>query len=341
MNSRYQPRMRNLFRLLVFAALCSAGCPCAAQASDLDGLYAEVTLPEFTGDPILFVFDASSDPGKYSNQEAYSVINFRKPRQLATGQDVVVAILDTGVNPNHPALVGHLLPGYNALNPGQPPLDIPDGTTNLAVGHGTMIAGIIAKIAPGAMILPIRVLNADGAGTISTVLSGLVWAVQHGAQVVNMSFSTLTQSSLLDNAVDAARAAGAVLVAAVGNASNNTTVYPAACSGVIGVASVDNDRRKSEFSNFGSSVRLVAPGSAVRSTYWDGGYANWSGTSFATAFVTAEAVLVASLNSGAGSDSVVLRMLYTARSVDRYNPLYVGQLGNGLIDISAAAGKDD
>jgi subtilisin family serine protease len=292
--------------------------------------------PEVGGSQMHFAFDKGRNPGGYVNQDAYQQIDLGAAQSLATGDGVVVAVLDTGVAFDHPALQGHLLSGFNALQPGQPPRDVPDGTTNAGVGHGTMIAGILARLAPRAQILPVRVLNGDGLGTMLDVAKGLQYAVTHGAKVINMSFGSTQPSSALNDTLDAAEAAGIVLVASAGNDNVSQPPVPASGHGTLAVASVGADNTKSSFSNYGSFIRIVAPGDGIRSAFWDGGYADWAGTSFAAPFVAAEAALVFSAHPGSTGSDVIERIRSTARSVDDVNPSYRGQLGKGIIDIAAA-----
>lgn len=297
--------------------------------------------PETTGTQIHFAFDKGPKAGAYVNSWAYLQINARKANKLSTGAGVIVAVLDTGVTFTHPALRGHLLPGYNALAPGSAPLDLADGTTNIATGHGTMIAGLIARLAPNAQIMPVRVLNGDGIGTTLPIVAGIHWAILHGAKVINMSFGSPVPADALSEAMDEAELAGVVLVASAGNDGANVARYPAVLSNVIDVAAVEANNVKAAYSNFGSFVRVVAPGTGIRSTYWTGGYATWSGTSFAAPFVTAEAVLLRSAFPKMLAEDVVSRIRQTARSVDTNNPLYKQMLGNGIIDVTTALTTKD
>ena len=129
-------------------------------------------------------YDAIGQGGSV-NQNVYTQIHLGQAHEISRGAGVVVAVLDTGVAANHTSLSGHLLPGYNAIDESQPPDDIQDGVTNAEWGHGTMVAGIIVRLAPDAKILPVRVLNADGSGTVIDVVQGIHWAVTHGAKVIN------------------------------------------------------------------------------------------------------------------------------------------------------------
>ena len=299
--------------------------------------YAEVdsrcTLPEVDGHHFHFAFDRGPNPGAYVNQGAYAQVNW--PRG-ARGSGVTVAVLDTGADLRHTALKGVFVPGFNALHSGADPLDAADTSPAPALGHGTMIAGLIAKLAPGVRLMPVRVLDSAGQGTLLSVLQGLDFAVTHKAQVINMSFGTPQYSPDLADALAAAADAGVILVASAGNEDANERDYPAADPNVLAVASVEAGNVKSSYSDFGSHIAVVAPGSGIRSTYWDGGYADWSGTSFAAPFVAAEAALVHSTLPALRADQIGERVRGTAQSVNGSNHRYRGMLGSGLIDIGAA-----
>jgi subtilisin family serine protease len=237
-------------------------------------------------------------------------------------------------------LQGRLVTGYNALDAGAAPLDVPDGRNNTVVGHGTMIAGLVVRVSPNSMIMPIRVINGDGFGSMMKVIKGIHYAVRHGASVINMSFETDTYSLALADALDEAYGAGIVLVASAGNDSTSAPRYPAALSNVIGVASVESNDTLSAFSNFGVNASLVAPGSSIRSTFWNGGFATWSGTSFAAPFAAAEAAEILARDQNLSPGQVTYTMLATANSVDYLNPGYVNMLGAGIIDFQAAINSE-
>jgi subtilisin family serine protease len=303
-----------------------------------------ITSPEVYGEPFHFAFDLSTKPTIYANSVAYTQVHLgaldalaqtNANGVLASGTGIVVAVLDTGAAFSHPALIGHFLPGYNAIYPGLPPDDEPDGATNNETGHGTMVAGIIARLAPQAQIMPVRVLNGDGAGTMLNLVKGIHYAIAHGARIINMSFSCSVSSGALNDALDSAELTGVVLIASAGNDNARVPRAPAVGRGTLAVAAVEADNTKSPYSNYGSFIDVVAPGSGIRSTFWDGGYATWSGTSFAAPFVAAEAALILSNQPGLTSDEAVSAIGKTAHSLDRNNPAYKGQLGRGIIDIEA------
>ena len=248
------------------------------------------------------------------------------------GSGVIVADIDTGVDPNHPVLKNVLLTGYDftrnqsggselsdvsqstvAVLDGdnvqtaqvsqstvavldQSTVAVLDGNPNYAAfGHGTMTAGIIHLVAPQAQILPLKAFQADGTGYNSDILRAIYYAVAHGAKVINMSFNYTTSSQQLANAVNYATASGVICVAAAGNSGEQATVYPAALKGVIDVASTSNEDTQSTFSNYGAPpVWLAAPGEGVMTTYPYGTYAAGWGTSFSTPLVTGTTALMVS-----------------------------------------------
>jgi subtilisin family serine protease len=244
----------------------------------------------------------------------------------------IVAVIDTGVDPNHPVLYPVLLEGYDftrnqpgasewldvsstGLNPtgtqaGQPAMvqqssaaildqssaAILDGSPYVAFGHGTMTAGLVHLVAPSAKILPLKAFSANGTGNLSSIVSALYYAVQHKANVVNMSFDLSYPSPALSQAISYANKAGAVLVAAAGNENTSARVYPASVSGsVVGIASTTDWDARSSFSNYGTAdVWIAGPGENVISTYPGGTYGSESGTSFSAPLVAGTVALMLS-----------------------------------------------
>jgi subtilisin family serine protease len=301
-----------------------------------------INLPDVHGTQFHLAFDAGPDPGDYVNQHAFQQIHIGSALTKTTGTGVIVAVLDTGASYDHPALAGHYIAGYNAIQPQNSPDDVADGLLNAAVGHGTMIAGIIVQVAPAAQILPVRVLDGDGNGTVLNVISGLDYAVNHGARIINMSFGATESSPALADALARTHDTGVLLIASAGNDGANQVNYPAAYRGVVAVTAIEETKHKSAYANFGPQIAVVAPGTGIRSTYIDQGYATWSGTSFSAPFVSAEAALVLSLRLDGESDDIKERVRETAHSVDKLNPQWAGMLGHGLIDVEAAViDKDD
>ncbi len=299
-----------------------------------------VQISEITAAPFQLAFDDGFDAGGYVNQGAYAQVDQGNINVLPSYRRSIVAVLDTGVNANHPALAGKLLPGANFVEPGTAPSDVPDGANNNALGHGTMVTGIVTAVSPNSVVLPVKVLNSDGVGTILNVISGIHYAVRHGADVINMSFGTAQYSPALETALEEAANNGVVLVAAAGNASSNAPTYPAASNVVIGVGAVNADNTLASFSNYGVDVSVVAPGVGIYSTYYTGGYASWSGTSFAAPFVSGEAGELAARHPFWNSYFLGWLIVGTSDSVDSLNQGYAGQLGTGIIDIQEALHPD-
>lgn len=209
---------------------------------------------------------------------------------LCTGDpNVIIAVIDSGVDPNHPDLAGKLVTGYNFL----------DGSTDTTddYGHGTHVAGIaaaatdngvgIAGVAFNSQIMPLKVYNKYTSPLYSRIASAMTYAADHGAKVINVSLGNYSSSSSLQSAVNYAWNAGCVLVGSAGNNSRSDPFYPAAYDNVVGVSATDQNDVKASWSNYGAQVAVAAPGVSIYSTYWNGGsiYAYMSGTSMAAPHV--------------------------------------------------------
>lgn len=253
--------------------------------------------------------------------------------------DIVVATIDTGVDPTHPDLRGALLPGATFVSAPSslcPANDVVDDNS-----HGTHIAGLIAAtgnsglgitgVAFGARLLPIKALDCTGFGQISDVAQSIVWATDHGARIVNISLGTTRDTDVLASAVRYALDRGVLVIAATGNcgapssrcATANVPEYPAAYPGVLGVGATDVEDVVTAFSTRGPQVALTAPGVRVVSTaptyptyLSDRGlttsYASLSGTSQASAVVAGVAALVWSAQPWLSAQQVFDRLVATA-----------------------------
>ncbi|MFO0982396.1 MAG: S8 family serine peptidase [Planctomycetota bacterium] len=230
-------------------------------------------IPNYEGqtpetDQIIHAFiDGTPTVGEYQDQSPFQRIKGPEAWAYRSGQPTLVAVLDTGVDLDHPALAGHIAAdGFDFVARDAVPEDQLDGIDedldgeiDEGAGHGTHIAGIITLVHPEAIILPVRVLNSDGVGNVFDVAEGIVYAVQHGAPIINLSLGESTPPAL-EAAVAYAIAAGANVVASAGNRNSERPQYPAAYPGVISVAATDDERLKAEFSNFGESVDVAAQG---------------------------------------------------------------------------------
>ncbi|MDL4838895.1 S8 family serine peptidase [Aquibacillus rhizosphaerae] len=256
--------------------------------NETDILYAEP-------DSIYETSFTPSDP-HYNEQWYLNKIEMDKAWDINKGSsDVKIAILDTGVNANHPDLAGRVLPGYDFVNDDNDPSD--DN------GHGTHIAGIIASnidnigiagIDLNANILPVKVGRKDGAVSSLNAIEGIYYAIDNGADVINMSYGGYQYSEAINQAIQEAYSEGIVLVAAAGNEASSEWSYPASYGPVISVAATDENDSPTDFTNYGEFIDITAPGQNIYSTNYVGGYSTMNGTSFSAPIVSALAGLIKS-----------------------------------------------
>ncbi|RMF33417.1 MAG: peptidase S8 [Chloroflexi bacterium] len=277
---------------------------------------------------------------------------------LSTGSNgVVIAVLDTGVDLTHPDLQGKLVAGYDFINNDSNPSD--------DQGHGTHVAGIaaalsnnsrgIAGVSWGARIMPVKVLGADGTGPTSGIANGIIWATDHGADVINLSLGGSSSSATLQDAVNYAYNQGVLVVAAAGNwyQQGNPVIYPAAYPHVVAVAATGDQNEHAYYSETGYYVDVAAPGGNptgsndnnanhwILSTYWRGaGYGDYLwvvGTSQATPHVAGLAALVWSVKPSLTNDQV--EQLIENTAVDLGTPGRDDVFGYGRIDVYAALSR--
>ncbi len=259
---------------------------------------------------------------------------------FSQGSDLTVAILDTGVDLDHPEFAGRISPGRDFVNG-----DVVADDDN---GHGTMVAGIaaagtdngigVAGTSWRARILPVKVLNAAGGGSDADVVEGITWAVGQGAKVINLSLGGYDDSSALRNAVNFALSRDVVVVGAAGNDASNASFYPASYPGVISVTATDHNGGFASFSNYGPWTSVAAPGVNIVSTGPAPGpieaYGKGSGTSFSAPIVSGLAVLVRSANATWTQAQVGDQLRRTARDA---GPLgFDNRYGHGWVDPTAA-----
>ncbi|MEW6622822.1 MAG: S8 family peptidase [Bacillota bacterium] len=254
------------------------------------------------------------------------------------GKDVKVAILDTGIDYKHPDLRGNIAGGVNYIYPRYPYWD--DN------GHGTHVAGTVAAIdnsfgvvgvAPSVRIYAVKVLNAQGSGSLSGVLSGLQWCVNNKMQVVNMSLGTAESTSSFKTAIKAVDDAGIVIVAAAGNSGPSGSIsYPGAYPETICVGATDDKDELASYSSRGPQLTLVAPGSKIYSTTRSSSYGNMSGTSMATPHVAGTAALLLQINQNLKPSEI--REILTS-SAEKLPGLGEHQQGAGLLKADRACSK--
>ena len=313
--------------------------PVAGKLEPLGTLFATRAGTTFYGSHVL---------AAYVNQPGTGMIELAQAHVSFGAGSGIVAIIDTGVDTGHPALVDALIPGYDftrdqpntvselhdltpaaaaALNQStveildtkksvvalsQSTVEILDQSTveildaqglPSAFGHGTMTAGLVHLVAPNARIMPLKAFRSDGSASLYDIDRAIRYATDHGANVINMSFSYTADSPVLKAAIDYATSHGVLAVASSGNDGKETAVYPASYPYVIGVGSTNYSDRRSPFSNHGKSARTSAVGEALVTLYPGGNYAAVWGTSFSTALVSGAAALMRPLHPKLRYDS--------------------------------------
>jgi subtilisin family serine protease len=337
-----------------------------ALASVVDGISSR-TLATYFG---------NLAPSTYVTQPATTLIRLPDVQSRVTGAGTV-AIIDTGVDANHPVLNGIVTSGYDftreqegaatdladleqstaaileqstaaileenqviVLNQStaaileQSTAAILEGLTlPKSFGHGTLVAGLVHLTAPTATIMPLKAFTAAGASSLAAVVRAVYYAVDHGAKVINMSFSLADPSPELMRAINYATSHRVICVAASGNSGQEMAVYPAAYRNVIAVASSDNLDRRSLFSNWGDAdVTLAAPGETLTTTFPGGHFAAASGTSFSTALVSGAVALMLSNSPLLTPQRAMENLSHGAKVTPR--------LGYGRLDLLRAVSTD-
>ena len=261
-------------------------------------------------------------------------INAPKAWGTTKGNSLVVGVLDTGVDANHPDLQGKISGSENLL-----PEDKSD-----AIGHGTEVSGIIAAntnnkqgiagVSWNTKILPIRVTDEYGQARVSTVVEALDRAYTEGVKIVQISLSTSQFSQVLKDSVQEANERGILIISTAGNTGEREVRYPAAFEGVIGVGAVNSSKKIESYSTLGDHVSLVAPGASVYTTSLYSGYSSVSGTSFAAPQVAGTAALIWSVAPDISSEDVRQILFQSAEDLGEPGKDFV--FGNGLLNTEAA-----
>lgn len=256
-----------------------------------------------------------NDPRR-TDQWGLGAIHAYDAWDVTRGAGQVIAVLDTGVDLDHPDLAGHLLPGFDYVDDDANPQD--------TEGHGTHVMGIanaltdngvgVAGVAWDAQTLPVRIIGPYGASSWD-IAQGLSYAADQGAQVVNMSLGGPGWVQMERDAVNYARAREVVIVAAAGNDNSPVASYPASYDHVLSVASVTSSLSRSSFSNFGPFVDIAAPGSSIYSTYYNNTYAYLQGTSMASPHVAGAAALVWSAGGATTAAGVIEALLCSTQDL--------------------------
>jgi len=281
---------------------------------------------------------APNDP-LWSSSWSLTKTNATAAWSLTTGaSETVVAVLDTGVDLSHPDLQGSFVQGYDVVNRDDDPSD--------DHGHGTMVAGVVAARANNGIggvgacsrcsVMPVKVIAGNGSGNAADVAEGILWAADHGARVLNMSFVLSGPDESVAQAIEYARGRGIVVVAAAGNAGTADVTFPAAYPGVVSVAGTDTADARYEWSSYGGWVRLAAPGCNLTTTP-GAGYGDFCGTSSATALVSGVAGLVRSFAPDLSPDAIEQALSASALRVGDF--VSAGRVDAGAVVDSLKAAR--
>jgi type VII secretion-associated serine protease mycosin len=314
--------------------------PGATVAKELPKLLADSRIEYAEPNYIGTVFETPSD-ARYAEQWYVPRIKADQAWNTTTGSpSKVVAVIDTGVDSDHPDLATNLISGFNTI----------DNTTNTEdiYGHGTHVTGIIAAtmnngqgiagIAASSKIMPLKAMNDSGTGSLLDVIEAIQWAADHGASIINMSLGFSSYSQAMQDAVNYANSHGVLVVAAAGNNNSSAASYPAALNNVISVVATDQNNAKASFSNYGSTVDISAPGTEILSTVPGGGYEYKQGTSMASPVVAGAAALVWAHHPEL--DTADLTRLLMTTTVDLGAAGRDNTFGYGLVDVNAAMNTD-
>lgn len=314
--------------------------------------------------------------------------------KISASPDIVIAVIDSGIQIDHPDLRDNIwhngreipgnkidddrngfiddVSGWNFVkNISDPSPELISDWTESGAAHGTMVAGIIAASGNNqigitgltwrAQIMPLKALNDRGEGRPSDVIRAIDYAIENGADIINLSFTSFNYSEAMQAAIRRAHEADVIVVAAAGNEQvsgegydvNKTPIYPACYDGelvgenmVIGVAATDALDQKTRFSSYGSRcIDITAPGISFFSTITKGSISGdvnklydgyWSGTSMATPLISASLALIKQANPELNRRDIVNILFASTDDISRLNPTYVGMLGNGRLNINRA-----
>ena len=306
--------------------------------------------------------DGTPTAGEFNGQSAVAQIRADDAQAIPHPFTPIVAVIDTGLDLSHPIFAGRLYStGWDFVDGHASGWDTPngvdedgDGLVDEAYGHGTHIAGSVLAVDPDALILPVRALNADGSGSGYRVAEAIYYAVDAGADVINLSLSFQQLSAAVISALQYAEAFGVTVTTSAGN-TGGTVLFPgnydpAAVTWtlpllgslqlhgnrIITVTAVNSADVKASFAAHGAFVDLAAPGVSIYSAVPGNGYAWWSGTSMATGIASGAAALMIGIGGPWPLTDAAAALEAHAHDIDGSNPQYAGELGVGRIDCWAS-----
>lgn len=277
--------------------------------------------------------------GDYETQLAAGTLNLAEVQTITDGSGIKVAVIDCGVDLDHPEFVtrsGAVYSGWDYVDNDSIANDETGGGSS---GHGTFVAGVIRLVAPACDIYAYRVLDTLGRGDGYNVTRALVQAIQDGCKIINLSLGMIGRHEGLDDALKYAENQDITVVASAGNDSTESDFifpFPAKKTSCLTVAALDSVNIRADFSNYGHKIDICAPGTKIYCPFPDALYAWWDGTSFAAPFITGLAALLYSVDSNLNREEVVYLMESSAINIDSLNPGLQGKLGYGLVNMPAA-----
>lgn len=264
-------------------------------------------------------------PAPSTGDQLDALLDLPAVHAVTTGAGATVAVIDTGAELTHPLLGGQARAGWDLIDDdatvddvGNGRDDDGDGRVDEAVGHGTHVTGLIARVAPGADIIVYRAVDSDGQGDIARVAEAIAMAVEAGADVINLSLGSdaKVHSRAMNSAISAANRAGVLLIGAAGNSANSAERFPAADKAFIAVTAVNTQvNRVAWFASRGRWVDVAAPGVDVVSALPGGRLARWSGTSMAAPVVAGQAALLLEIDPTANRSDLSKWIRDTASKV--------------------------
>jgi thermitase len=281
------------------------------------------------------------------NSATWQQIHLQQAQTRASnlGATVKVAVIDTGIDLNHPAFNNALVSAgdmYDYVDGDAVPQEQGVDGQN-GYGHGTSVSGIVLQVAPEAKVMPLRALDADGYGDITAVASAIDFAVAHGAKVINLSLGALEHSPSLSTSIGYATSQGVMVVSSSGNTGDTSMTYPAMESNSadtsgnlsLSVGSVDANDHKSGFSTYGANLEVLAPGEYVYGPVPNNRRGAWSGTSMAAPMVSGGLALALGQTLSVAPNTLAQALKTSAQNINGLNPNYVGQLGAGRINLES------
>jgi subtilisin family serine protease len=283
-----------------------------------------------------------TDANQYLNQPAAAQLP--AAHAVSRGAGIRVAVLDTGVDANVPALKGKVGVGYDYIGDDNDPSEQRqgvdtngDGRVDGSYGHGTFVAGLVALVAPDATIIPMRVLDSDGVGNEVVIAQAIRDAVvDYHANIINLSFGTdgNVASALIDSALYFAENSGVLVVVSAGNTGQSTPLYPGDSGDALAATAVGvGTDQIASYASHGPWVELAAPATGVIGPIPDGGYAQWSGTSMAAPMVSGQAALVESAAPQLTLNQTIKALTSSATKIGSANVRY------GVVNVVASLTK--